>query len=108
MTAKRKVAGSNLVTDDFSTLLACSCGLCGYLGRNPGEGVKLGSNPRKADENHSLSHRIKSNQPTLAAERTRILLKSIFIIFSKGKFQEVTRDECGLMWAALAFMRSTL
>jgi hypothetical protein len=29
-----------------ATLLTCSCGLCGYLGRNPGEGVKLGSNPR--------------------------------------------------------------
>jgi hypothetical protein len=71
MTGKRKVAGSNLVTDDFSTCNpTCSCGLCGYLGRSPGEGVKLGSNPRKADENHSLSHRIKSNQSTLAAKRT--------------------------------------
>jgi hypothetical protein len=54
----------------FATLLTCSCGLCGYLGRNPGEGVKLGSNPRKADEKHSLSHRIKSNQSTLPAKRT--------------------------------------
>jgi hypothetical protein len=34
------------------------------------EGVKLGSNPRKADENHSLSHRVKSNHFTLAAKRT--------------------------------------
>jgi hypothetical protein len=57
MTAKRKVP-------------TCSCGLCGYLGRNPGEGVKLGGTSRKADENHSLSHRIKSNQSTLAAKRT--------------------------------------
>jgi hypothetical protein len=43
MTAKRKVASSNLVTDDSSTCNPyCSCGLCGYLGRNPGEGVKTG------------------------------------------------------------------
>jgi hypothetical protein len=56
MTGKRKVAGSNLVTDDFSTCNpTCDCGLCGYLVRNPGEGVKLGSNPRKAGENHSLN-----------------------------------------------------
>jgi hypothetical protein len=40
------------------------------LGRNPGEGVKLGSNPSRADENHSPSHSIKSNQSTLAAKRT--------------------------------------
>jgi hypothetical protein len=33
-------------------------------------GVKLGSNPRKADENHSLSHRNKSNQSILAAKWT--------------------------------------
>jgi len=31
----------------FSLHPTCSCGLCGYLGRNPGEGVKLGRNPRK-------------------------------------------------------------
>jgi hypothetical protein len=46
----------------------------GFVGtwgpRNPGEGVKLGSKPRKADENQSLSHRIKSNKSTLAAKRT--------------------------------------
>jgi hypothetical protein len=74
MTAKRKVASSNLITDDFldcnPTSKACSCGLCGYLGMNSGEGVKLVSNPRKADKNHSPSHRIKSNQSTLAAKRT--------------------------------------
>jgi hypothetical protein len=32
--------------------------------------VKLGDDLRKADENHSLSHHIKSNQSTLAAKRT--------------------------------------
>jgi hypothetical protein len=59
------------LTDDVSTCNPiCSCGLCGYLGRNTGEGVKLGSNPRKADETHSLSQRIQSNQSTLAAKRT--------------------------------------
>jgi hypothetical protein len=58
MTAKRKVAGSNLVTDDFPTCNPTYLQLWVPVGRNPGEGGKLGSNPRKADENQSLSHRI--------------------------------------------------
>jgi hypothetical protein len=43
-TAKRAVAGSNLIFDDFSTctLLACSRGLCGYPGRRRREGVNSG------------------------------------------------------------------
>jgi len=32
----------------FNLHPTCSCGLCEYLGRNPREGVKRGSNPRKA------------------------------------------------------------
>jgi len=41
MTVRRRVAGSIPVFDGSSacTLHTCSCGLCGYLGRNPGEGV---------------------------------------------------------------------
>jgi len=44
MTAKRMVGGSNPDPVGFSigTLLTCSCGLCGYLGRNPVEGEKTG------------------------------------------------------------------
>jgi hypothetical protein len=68
MTAKRKVAGSNLVTDDFSTCNPTYLQLWALW--VPGEGVKLGSNSRKADENQSLFLRIKPDQSTLAAKRT--------------------------------------
>jgi hypothetical protein len=94
MTAKRKVVGSNLVTDDFSTCNPTYLQLWALWipGRNPGEGVKLGSNPRKADENHSLSYSIKSNQSTLAAKRTVI---SLFFFFF---FWEVWGKQIVVVW----------
>jgi hypothetical protein len=73
MKSKRKVAGSNLVTDNFLTCNPTYLQLWALW--VPGEeswgrSKKLGSNPRKADENQSLSHRIRSNQSTVAAKRT--------------------------------------
>jgi hypothetical protein len=52
------VADSNLLPDYISlcTLLTSSCVPCGYLGRNPREGVKLGRTPRKVTQmNFTLS-----------------------------------------------------
>jgi hypothetical protein len=66
MTAKRKVAGSNLLTDNFSTCNPTYLRLWALW--VPGEESWGRSDPRKADENQSLSHRIKSNQSTLAAK----------------------------------------
>jgi hypothetical protein len=48
MTARRKVADTNLVGGFFFNLHPnCSCGQCGNLGRNTGEGAKVGRHPSK-------------------------------------------------------------
>jgi hypothetical protein len=42
MNVNRKVADS--IPDATGTLLPCSCGLCGYMGRNHGHDFVLGRN----------------------------------------------------------------
>jgi len=78
VTAKRKVADSKPVPDGFSacTLLTCSCGLCGCLGRYPGKESTWGGIPGRSDPRPPLSM-CQSNQPSLAAKRTVVN----FIIF---------------------------
>jgi hypothetical protein len=84
-TVKRQVAGSILVSDDFSIciLLSRIRGLCGTRGGIPGkEGEKLGRNPRKVTQmetNPLPLPTCQSKQPNLAANGLKtylIFLKS--------------------------------
>jgi hypothetical protein len=70
MTVKRQVAGSNLVSDDFSNMhpTYLPLGLCGYLGTRS----KLGRNLRTVTQTKIVSPPLstcKSNYPNLAAKR---------------------------------------
>jgi hypothetical protein len=62
MTVKPKVTGSNLTHDNFAirTLLNRSCGACGYLGRKPGEGVKVGGIPGSSHTRIDFFHLLQT------------------------------------------------
>jgi hypothetical protein len=76
-TVKRKVAGSNLVSDDFSTCTLPTCkshnrGLCGYLGRNPGQGVLIGEESQDGHTNKGHTNKNKlSPSPSVSFQSAR-------------------------------------
>jgi hypothetical protein len=82
MILKGEVAGLNLVPDDFSICTLCKSGrrLCGFPGRNPGEGVKLGEKAMQMKINCPTLPKDVSPFSQIWLQTDRKILHSLFHI----------------------------